>query len=162
VISVLLAVRHDGVMRHYPDHIGRIEVGVLVGAIVMIFFPLMSQAFVQTTDALYGVRQDAGFKPIVNLMSFAFGAWALLIALFFFRRHNPEVELAVKLAGVVASTVAVIKFDLIVDLFVRYLGSGADEVSVGFLIVLAVVAVLALLSPTLRRVIVGGEKSAAP
>jgi hypothetical protein len=161
-ISVLLAVRHDGVMRHYPAQIASIEVGVLVGALVMVFFPLMSQAFVQTADVLYGVQQDTGFKPIVTLMSFAFGAWALLLALFFFRRHNPEVELAVKLAGVVASTVAVVKFDLIVDLFVRFLGSGADEVSIGILAVLAVLAVVVLLSPLARRLIVGGETSPAP
>src|SRR5690606_36695012 len=43
-ISILLAVRHSGVKRHYPDRISRIEVGVLVGAAAMIFFPLMSHA----------------------------------------------------------------------------------------------------------------------
>jgi hypothetical protein len=158
-ISILLAIRHDGVMRHYPSLIGRIEVGVLVGAIAMIFFPLMSQAFVHTTDALYGVRQDTGFKPIVTFMSFAFGAWALLLVLFFFRRHNPEVELAVKLAGVAASTIAVVKYDLIVALFVRFLGSGAGEVSVALLVGLALLAVLVLLSPLARRALVGADKS---
>lgn len=161
-ISFLLAIRHDGVTRHYPDHINRIEVGVLVGAIAMIFFPLMSQAFVQTADALYGVRQEAGFKPIVPFMSFAFGAWALLLLLFFFRRHNPEMELAAKLAGVVASTIAVVKYDLIVALFVRFLGSGADALSVTLLAAFAIFAVLVLLSPRARRVIVGADRDAAP
>ncbi len=157
-ISFLLAIRHDGVTRHYPDLISRIEVGVLVGAVAMIFFPLMSQAFVQTSDALYGVRQETGFKPIVTFMSFCFGAWALLLVLFFFRRHNPEVELAVKLAGVVASTIAVVKYDLIVALFVRFLGSGAGEVSVALLGGLAILAVVVLLSPLARRTLVGRDK----
>jgi hypothetical protein len=157
-ISVLLALRHDGVARHYPTLVGRIEVGVLVGAIAMIFFPLMSQGFVQTADALYGVQQGQGFKPIVTFMSFIFGAWALLIVLFFFRRHTPEVELAAKLAGVVASTVAVVKYDLLVALIVRYLGSGAGEIAVAALIALALISVIVLLSPLARRTIVAPEK----
>jgi hypothetical protein len=157
MISILLALRHEGVARHYPDRIGRIEVGVIVGAIAMVFFPLMSQGFVQTADVLYGVRQDTGFKPIVNAMSFAFGAWALLLVLFFFRRHTPEVELAAKLAGVVASTIAIVKYDLIVALFTRYLGSGANELSIAVLVALAIIAVFILLSPMSRRAIAGDQ-----
>jgi hypothetical protein len=158
LISILLALRHEGVQRHYPDRIARIEVGVIVGAVAMVFFPLMSQAFVQTADALYGVRQETGFRPIVDAMSVAFGAWALLLVLFFFRRHTPEVELAAKLAGVVASTVAVIKFDLIVALFARFLGAGADESSIAFLVFFAVFAVLILLSPFARQTLSGDEE----
>lgn len=160
-ISILLALRHDSVTRHYPDRIASIEVGVLVGAVAMIFFPLMSQAFVQTADALYGVRQGAGFKPIVAFMSFAFGAWALLLVLFFFRRHSPETELAVKLAGVVVSTIAVVKFDLIISILNRFLGAGAEPISVLALIVLAIASVLILLSPFARRAIIGADKDDA-
>jgi hypothetical protein len=156
-ISALLAVRHESVRRHYPALIGKIELGVLVGAIAMIFFPLMSQAFVQSTDVLYGTSQGAGFKPIVPYMTFAFGAWALLLVLFFFRQHNPEVELAAKLAGVVASTIAVVKYDLIVALFVRFLGSGSGVISVTILTVFTVVAVLVLLSPLALRLLVGED-----
>lgn len=162
-ISVLLAARHGGVVRHYPDHLLRIEVGVLVGAFAMLFFPLMSQGFVQTANALYGLRQEAGFKPIVPFMSFMFGAWALLLLLFFFRRHDTELELAVKLAGVAVSTIAVVKYDLIVAVAVRYLGSGADETSVAFLVGLSVVAIIVLLSRTVRNLAAGdiSEQSGA-
>jgi hypothetical protein len=67
VISLLLAVRHKSVARQYPEQINAIDFGVIVGAIAMIFFPLMSQAFVETADALYGTAQNEGFKPIVPL-----------------------------------------------------------------------------------------------
>lgn len=154
-ISFLLVLRHGGVVRHYPEHVDRIEVSVLVGAITMLFFPLMSQGFVQTADVLYGVQQDAGFRPIVTLMTFLFGAWALLIVLFFFRRHDTEMELAAKLAGVAASTIAVVKFDLIVALAVRYLGSGAGELSVILLVALSAAAIVVLCSTTVRRLIAG-------
>ena len=156
-IGILLTVRHDGVLRHYPDKIGRIEAGVLIGAVAMIFFPLMSQGYVQSADALFGVQQKGGFRSIVTLMSFLFGAWALLILLFFFRRRDQNMEIAVKLAGVVASTIAVLKYDLLVSIVARVLGSGASEISVALLIVLAIVAVLVLLFPYLRRSALGSD-----
>jgi hypothetical protein len=147
VISILLAIRHRSIAHYYPEHIGRIDVGVVVGAIAMIFFPLMSQAFVETADALYGTSQNEGFKPIVPFMSFAFGAWALLLLMFFYRRHDREVELAGKFAGVIASAVAIVKYDLLVSLMVRFLGSGAGYFSIGFLAALAVIALIVLLRP---------------
>lgn len=156
-IGILLTVRHDGVLRHYPDKVGRIEAGVMIGAVAMIFFPLMSQGYVQSADALFGVQQKGGFRSIVTLMSFLFGAWALLLLLFFFRRRDQNLEIAVKLAGVVASTIAVLKYDLLVSIVVRLLGSGASESSVALLIALAIVAVIALLFPYLRRVFVGSD-----
>ncbi len=122
-ISVLLAMRHAGVARHYPEDVARIEVGVLVGAIAMMFFPLMSQGFVESTNALFGVRQDAGFKPIVPVMSVLFGTWTLLIVLFFFRRYDAKTDMAVKLAGVGLSGLAVVKYELITAIAVRFLGS---------------------------------------
>ncbi|MCC7252732.1 hypothetical protein [Hyphomicrobium sp.] len=157
-ISILLTVRHAGVKRHYPDRIGRIEVGVLVGAAAMIFFPLMSQAYVQSADALFGVQQKGGFRAIVPLMSFLFGAWAMLLLLFSFRQHDQDLELAAKLAGVAASTIAVFKYDILVSIIVRYLGSGADELAVLAVIGLAVVAVIVLLSPLARRAALGTDK----
>jgi hypothetical protein len=150
-ISVLLALRHKKVEWMYPRLIARIELGVLVGAVAMVFFPLMSQAFVQSTDLLYGTAQSSGFKPIVPLMSFAFGAWALLLLLFFHGRRDREVELATKLAGVMASAVALFKYDLVVALIVRTMGSGASPLAVAVLGAGAIAAVMLLVSPWALR-----------
>lgn len=156
-ISILLTVRHSGVKRHYPEQLSRIEIGVLVGAAAMIFFPLMSQGYVQSADALFGVQQKGGFRAIVPLMSFLFGAWAMLLLLFSFRQHDHDLELAAKLAGVAASTIAVFKYDILVAIVVRYLGSGAAELSVLLLMGLALLAVVVLLSPLARRVVLGSD-----
>ena len=125
LISILLAVHHRKLEQLYPDAMLRIDTGVVIGAAAMIFFPLMSQAFVETADALYGTAQNQGFKPIVPFLSFAFGAWALLLLMFFYRRHDREVELAGKVSGVLASAVAIVKYDLIIALVNRFFGSGA-------------------------------------
>ncbi len=145
-IGILLAIRYKSVAKHYPHELGRIELGVLVGAGSMLFFPLMSQAFVQTADALYGTAQNEGFKPIVNAMSVAFGVWALLLLMFFYNRHNHELEVLGKMAGVMASGIAVLKFDLLISLVVRYLGSGAGLAGVFVLLTLSVGSVFVLLS----------------
>lgn len=157
-ISVLLTVRHSGVKDYYPDEISSIEIGVLVGAAAMIFFPLMSQGYVQSADALFGVQQKGGFRSIVPMMSFLFGAWAMLLLLFSFRQHDQDLELAAKLAGVAASTIAVFKYDILVAIIVRYLGSGADELSLLLLMGLTLAAVIVLLSPIARRLVLGATK----
>jgi hypothetical protein len=45
----------------------------------------------------------------------------------------------------------VVKYDLIVAIAVRYLGSGAGEIAVALLVGLSVVAVFVLLSRTVRN-----------
>lgn len=146
-ISVLLALRYQGVARHYPRDIGRIDLGVVVGAGAMLFFPLMSQGFVQTADALYGTTQNAGFKPIVNAMTVAFAVWALLLLMFFYRRHDRDLEILGKMAGVMASSIAVFKYDLMIALVTRYLGSGAGIPTIAGLLILSAGSALLLLSP---------------
>lgn len=157
-ISVLLALRHAGVARHYPDDVARIEVGVLVGAVAMMFFPLMSQGFVESMNALFGLRQDAGFRPIVPVMSILFGTWTLLIVLFFFRRHDANNDMAVKLAGVGLSGLAVVKYDLLTAAAVRFLGSGAGDLSIILLVSLSIISFIVLTSRHVRRAISSMQK----
>ena len=150
-ISILLTLRNRSVTTHYEPLLPRIEFGVLVGTIAMIFFPLMSQAFVLTADALYGTRQIGGFKPIVPLMSFAFGAWGLMLLLFFYHRRDKQVEMLGKMAGVLASVVAVIKYDLLIAFVSRAIGAGASELTAGILTLAAIGAGLSLLLPLWRQ-----------
>ena len=146
-ISLLLAARNRSVTRHYKELLPRIELGVLVGVVAMIFFPLMSQAFVLTTDALYGTHQAGGFKPIVPFMSFCFGAWGLLILLFFYHQRDMQLEILGKLGGVLASAVAVIKYDLLTSVLGRLLGAGASPWSIAFLALVAIASIIVLLYP---------------
>jgi len=157
-ISVLLTARHYGVRKLYPQQLWRIEICVLVGAVTMIFFPLMSQAYVQSADALFGVQQKGGFRSIVTLMSVLFGGWAMLLLLFSFRQRDHDLEIAAKLGGVAVTTIAAVKYDLLVSILQRYLGAGAGVLSMAMLIALAVIAVAVLLSPIARRVVLGSDK----
>ncbi len=157
VIGVMLAARYKGVARHYPNHIGRIDLGVVVGAGAMLFFPLMSQGFVQTADALYGTSQNAGFKPIVNATSAAFAVWALVLFMVFYRRYDRDLEIVGKLAGVMASAFAVFKYDLLVSLVTRYLGSGAGVPTIAGLLIASVGGAMLLVWPRAAAFFAGNE-----
>jgi hypothetical protein len=158
-MSILLAVRYKGVERHYQGLMTRIEVGVVVGALVMMFFPLMSQAFLQSAGALVGQQGKGAFSEIAPLMTFGFGAWALLLLLFFWQRRDKEVEAVGKIAGVLASAIAVVKFNLIVALFERYFGSGASPLLMAVLALASLAAVIATFSPGLLSREQSGEES---
>jgi len=146
-IGILLALRYKGVAEHYPDQMGRVDLGVVVGAIAMLMFPLMSQGFVQTADALYGTAQNEGFKPIVNAMSAAFALWALLLLMVFYRRYDRDLEIVGKMAGVLASAIAVLKYDLLVSIVTRYLGSGAGFMTIAVMLAFSIGGAFLLVWP---------------
>ena len=53
-IGGLLAVWRHRLDQHYQELVPAIERGVIVGAIAMLFWPLMDYAYQQTSDALFG------------------------------------------------------------------------------------------------------------
>lgn len=147
VISILLAWRHRKVEEVYGRQLGKIEIGLFVGSIAVLFFPLMSQAFVQASEALFGAGGKGVFSIMVPFLSFAFMVWALLIALFFYRRKGQnETFLTVgRLGGLLASNVGIIKYNVVVTGFVWALGSGATVIGLATLAAATVVAILATL-----------------
>lgn len=144
VISVLLAVRRTSLDSHYAGYLAGIERGVLIGAVAMVIYPVMSHAFLQSAALLYGATSEVGYRATAPYFTFAFGAWAILLLLFFYRRRDKEIEALVRFGGVLAGAVAVFKYDLIIDVFVRGFGSGATAVTLIGLAVVAVCAIVAL------------------
>ena len=125
-ISLLLSLQFKGIQRHYDHVIHKLEVGVLIGTFSTLFFPLMSQAFLFSNEALVGEYGFGTFSRIVPILSFAFGLWTLLIILFFYRRRDREVELLGKIAGAAAGVVALVQYEFIVGFLVQAIGSGAQ------------------------------------
>lgn len=144
-IGVLLAVWRRAVDQHFPRYASRIERGVLVGAAAMLLWPITNHAFIQAATVLYGGYGDSVYAKLSPLISLVFGVWALLLVLFFFRQHERDLEAAGKIFGGVASVIAVMKYNQIIDYSVRFVGSGADEWEVAVLCGLVVAAFFALL-----------------
>jgi len=144
VISALLAFRRTALDAYYAGHFPGIERGVLIGAAAMVIFPIMSHAFLQSAQLLYGAA-DEGYRSAAPYFTFAFGAWAVLLLLFFYRRRDKEIEALGRIGGMLAGAVAVLKYGIIIDVFVRVFGSGATGLTLAALVVGAVFAIVVLL-----------------
>lgn len=146
-ISLLLAVRFRSVETHYRRYISRIERGLVIGAAAAMFFPFMSQGFLESSGALIGVNARGTFSTIVPVLSIIFGAWLLLIVFYFYRRRDKQLELLGKLGGALAGAIAALKYNFIASIFVRFLGSGASFYMIGLLVFLSVLALVAVAWP---------------
>lgn len=146
-ISILLVSRYKAVQQHYQGTMARIEFSVIIGTAAVLFFPLMSQAFVQSSEVLYGLGGKGTFSRIMPLLSLAFAAWTLLMVFFFYRRRDKELEAFGKMGSALAGAIAVLKYSVVTALFVRVLGSGASTYTINALLVVSIVAVIIILWP---------------
>ena len=127
-IGLLLARWRQQLDHHYPKQMPALEHGVLIGAGAMLFWPAANQAFLQSMGSLYGPYSNSAYQNQFGpFFSAAFGLWALLLLFFFVRKVERDVELWVKAAGAITSMVAVVKYNIIIDIVVRFLGSGAYQ-----------------------------------
>jgi len=146
VVGLLLAVRRRGIADHYADWVPKIERGVLVGAFAMLFLPVMNLAFILSSSLLYGNDIDSFYRNISLPATLLFGAWAMILLFFFFRDADKEMETVGRISGIIGSALAISNYDLIINYFVRFAGSGADVWSLGMLAALAVIPLIAIVT----------------
>jgi len=152
IISVLLAFRRPRIVAEYGAYAHRIDRGVLIGTIAMLFLPFMNHAYLLSTELIYGSNDllsggaGVSFYRVPYMLSIAFGIWGFFIMLFFIRREDKEAERMSKIIGTIASGVFVLKYDAIINYAVRFAGPGAGDYAVIGLIVIAVAMWLALMA----------------
>ena len=113
----------------------------------MIVFPVMSHAFLQSAALLYfGGGPTGGYRSTAPFFSFLLGAWGLLLLFFFYGRQNERMQNLARVGGMIGSAVAVVKYDAIIDVFVRLFGTGAGLLNVTLLCIAAFAAVLLILT----------------
>ena len=140
-IGALLALWRDRVDQLYRDLMPRLERGVMIGALAMLFWPAMDYAYQQTSNALFG-----RFNPGLQLrLSLVIAPWALLLLFYFLRRFGKQGEMVGQISGVVLAAVAVLRYEQLNDWGVRLLGIGADQWFLAALTVLALGGLIALL-----------------
>lgn len=144
IIGLLLAIRRRQVDRDYPNYVGKVERGLIVGAFVMLIWPVTNLGFIQSNRVLYGPFTDGIYTSLTPIISLIFGAWALMLLFFFFRRFEKDLEAVGKIAGVIVSAFAILKYEEIIDYSVRIAGSGASYMTLGLLAGLACLALLIL------------------
>lgn len=125
-IGMLLAIWRRVVDRLYTSFVTRIERGILVGAVAIVLWPIANHAFLQASESLYGKIGQGAYGSFSPVFSLAFGAWAILLVMFFFRQHERDLEAAGKIAGAVGGAIAVLKYNEIIDFAVRFVGAGSS------------------------------------
>lgn len=140
-IGGLLAYWRDRLDRHYRELIPRLERGVMIGALAMLFWPAMDYAYQQTANVMFG-RFDAGIQIRLSLV---IAPWALVLLFYFLRRFGKQGEMVGQISGVVIAAVAVLRYEQLNDWGVRLLGIGADQWILAFLTALAFGGLVALL-----------------
>ena len=142
-IAICLAIWRDLMDTHYLELVPTVERGVIIGAFAMLFWPLMDYGYQQTSNALYG-RWGTG--PQFRL-SLVIVPWALLLLFYFLRRLRKNLEIVGQLAGVAASAIAILRYEEINDWSVRLFGAGADNATVGLMLVVTVLGFIQLWWP---------------
>lgn len=122
VIGILLTFWRRKLDELYGSHIPALERGVVIGAIAMLFWPVMDYGYQQTSDVLFG-RMSAG--PPLRL-SLVIGPWAALLIFYFMKRFGQDLERVAQISTIAASAVAVLRYQEINDWSARLLGSGAS------------------------------------
>ena len=79
------------------------------------------------------------------------GAWGLLLLFFFYGQQNERMQNLARMGGMIGSAVAVVKYDQIIDIFVRGFGSGADVLNITLLCIAAFASVFLIFSWTSRE-----------
>ena len=87
--------------------------------------------------------------------------WALLLLFYFLRRLRKNLEIVGQLAGVVASAIAILRYEEINDWSVRLFGAGADNATIGLLLGIAALGFVQLWWPFRMPVPRGREPQAA-
>lgn len=140
-IGALLALWRDRIDRHYRELMPRLERGVMIGALAMLFWPAMDYAYQQTSNALFG-RFNSGLQLRLSLV---IAPWALLLLFYFLRRFGKQGEMVGQISGVVLAAVAVLRYEQLNDWGVRLLGIGADQWFLAALTALALGGLITLL-----------------
>lgn len=170
VIALLLIFWRHSLPRNYPKRLEKIQRGVLVGALVMLGLPLMNMAFLQSSGLLYGTTLDSAYRTISPYLVGIMLVWGMIILFFFFHeteKNERDLEQFARIGGVVGSGVFALNYNLIVDYFVRYLGSGMGMASLVGIALFCLAALFAILLQPAKVIPIltkhpSGEPKAAP
>jgi hypothetical protein len=143
-VNLLLVVNHHTLETQYGPIMHQVEVCIIVATVAMLFYPLMYQGDIQALDALYGTANRPIVRSLGPYLSFLFGAGALLVVLFFYRRRDKQVEQLGKMTGVVAGALAVVKYDQVIAIVQKVIGAGSNWTSFVVIFVMSVVSVVAM------------------
>jgi len=123
VVATMLAVWRNKIDVLYKRHVPAIERGIMIGAIAMLFWPIMDYGYQQTSDLLFG-RNYGAFKWRLSLVIVP---WVVLLLFFFLRRFGKNLAMVGQMGGIAGGLFAALRYQDINNWSQRFFGSGAED-----------------------------------
>ncbi|MEZ5947212.1 MAG: hypothetical protein R3C13_14840 [Hyphomonas sp.] len=129
-LGVLLVQYRKGLERVYRRNLSGVSFGLALGGAVMLIWPLMNAAYLETMSLLTGSGSASAYTVVAPLVALGFGAWTLLLVFFHLRSYPSQIEYAAKVGGFIAAAVGVFRYDEITNYLARTLGVGGGLVAI--------------------------------
>jgi hypothetical protein len=143
VVALMLAVWRNKIDTLYGPQVPAIERGVIIGAIAMLFWPIMDYGYQQTSDVMFG-NYYGGFNPRWSLV---IAPWAILLLFFFLRRFGKNLAMVGQMGGIAGGLFAILRYQDVNNWAQRFLGGGAEQWMAYVYAGLAVIGLVVLLWP---------------
>ncbi|MEO0818433.1 MAG: hypothetical protein AAFX86_14160 [Pseudomonadota bacterium] len=147
-VGVLLVRFRKTLAVIHGDRLHDMSFGMALGGLVMLCWPMLNAAYLETTTLLTGDGSAGAYAVMAPLIALAFGIWALLLIFFHLRSYPSQLEYAARLGGFAAAAIGVLRYEEITGFLISNLGIGGGIVA----IVVFAVAVLALIAAVVSGV----------
>ena len=141
-IGGLLAAWRNKLDQYYQHLVPGLERGVIIGAVAMLFWPLMDYGYQQSANVLFGRWVGTQIR-----LSLVIAPWALLLLFYFLRHLGAYSAIVGQISGVVVAAVYVLRYESLNDWAVRLLGIGTDPWTMLALIGIALLGLALLVWP---------------
>lgn len=122
VVAVMLAVWRNKIDTLYGPKVPAIERGVIIGALAMLFWPIMDYGYQQTSDVLFG-KYYGSFNPRWSLVIVP---WVIVLLFYFLRRFGKNLAMVGQMGGIAGGLFAVLRYQDVNNWAQRFLGGGAE------------------------------------
>ncbi len=97
-----------------------------VGALAMVIWPVLNQAYVMTNRAMFGIDRGTGYVEFAPIYVAFTIVWAASIMLFFLRLNRANAAMWTQVGTLSVTGLTVLQFDVIVRQANRIVGAGAE------------------------------------
>jgi hypothetical protein len=153
LIGIFLIVWRRTLREHYSAYARPMERGIQIGAIAMLFWPIMDYSYQQTLDVLYGPRDSFPLR-----LSLVMLPWTVLVTFYFADRIRIELARLGQVVGGLASFIAFFRYQDISDWSSKLAGLAAPGLHFAILTLLSI-AILVMLLIWLRGTLRGEDVS---
>ena len=122
VVAIMLAVWRNRIDTLYGPQVPAIERGVIIGALAMLFWPIMDYGYQQTSEVMFG-NYHGGFKLRWSLV---IAPWVILLLFFFLRRFGKNLAMVGQMGGIAGGLFAILRYQDVNNWAQRFLGGGAE------------------------------------